>query len=229
MALMLGIALGKAVVMLFVVFFLGKRLLSKWFFIVARGKSAELFVLNVLLITLGLAWLTEAAGLSLALGAFLAGMLISEPSTGIRWRRTSKPFRDILMGLFFVTVGMMLDLSLVFSNMLLVLAILVALLVVKFALVFGLSRLFGSFSGAAMRSGLWLCAGGEFGFVLLSEIKRMGAVPPPLRRCWRRWSSPCFWRRSSSTSAIARCCALPREWLMRSMQLNYTAALDEHR
>lgn len=96
-------------------------------------------MLNVLLITLGLAWLTEAAGLSLALGAFLAGMLISEPICRHQVEEDIKPFRDILMGLFFVTVGMMLDLSLVFSNMLLVLAILVALLVVKFALVFGLS------------------------------------------------------------------------------------------
>jgi len=226
MALMLGIALGKAVVMLFVVFFLGKRLLSKWFFIVARGKSAELFVLNVLLITLGLAWLTEAAGLSLALGAFLAGMLISETEYRHQVEEDIKPFRDILMGLFFVTVGMMLDLSLVFSNMLLVLAILVALLVVKFALVFGLSRLFGSFSGAAMRSGLWLCAGGEFGFVLMSEIKRMGAVPPLVLQAVlaalviSMLLAPIIVH--FSDRLVLRFAA--SEWLMRSMQLTMLAA-----
>ncbi len=78
MAVMMGIAMLKAVVVLTVVLFLGQRLMRRWFFIVARGKSPELFMLNVLLITLGLAWLTELAGLSLALGAFVAGMLISE-------------------------------------------------------------------------------------------------------------------------------------------------------
>ncbi|MFZ4538855.1 monovalent cation:proton antiporter-2 (CPA2) family protein [Propionivibrio sp.] len=177
MAVTMGIALLKAIALLAPVFLLGKRLLSKWFFIVAHGKSAELFVLNVLFVTLGLAWLTEAVGLSLALGAFVAGMLISETEFRHQVEEDIKPFRDVLLGLFFVTVGMMLDLSLVFSNFWLVLAVLVALLVVKFALIYGLSRLFGSFSGAAMRSGLWLCAGGEFGFVLLSEIRQYGVAP----------------------------------------------------
>ena len=177
MALMLGIALAKAVLMLLVVFFLGSRLIGKWFHIVARGKSTELFMLNVLLITLGLAWLTEAAGLSLALGAFLAGMLISETEYRHQVEEDIKPFRDILLGLFFVTVGMMLNVALVFTHLVLVLAVLAALLSVKFALVFGLSRLFGSLPGAAMRSGLWLCAGGEFGFVLLSEIGHRTLVP----------------------------------------------------
>jgi len=175
--LMLAIALGKAVLMLGVVFFFGSRLIGKWFHIVARGKSTELFMLNVLLITLGFAWLSEAAGLSLALGAFLAGMLISETEYRHQVEEDIKPFRDILLGLFFVTVGMMLNVALVFAHFLLVLGVLAALLSVKFALVFGLSRLFGSLPGAAMRSGLWLCAGGEFGFVLLSEIGHARLVP----------------------------------------------------
>ena len=84
-----GLAVLKAFVILSLVLYLGQRLMRKWFFIVARGKSAELFMLNVLLITLGLAYLTEIAGLSLALGAFVAGMLISKPNTAIRWKRTS--------------------------------------------------------------------------------------------------------------------------------------------
>ena len=177
MAVMLGIALLKAVVLLSLVFFLGQKLISKWFFIVARGKSAELFMLNVLLITLGLAWLTEFAGLSLALGAFVAGMLISETEYRHQVEEDIKPFRDVLLGLFFVTEGMMLDVPLVFANLQLVLAVLAALIFVKFALVFGLSRLFGSFTGAAMRSGLWLCAGGEFGLVLLVHIRQHDTAP----------------------------------------------------
>lgn len=177
MAVMMGIAMLKAVVVLTVVLFLGQRLMRRWFFIVARGKSPELFMLNVLLITLGLAWLTELAGLSLALGAFVAGMLISETEYRHQVEEDIKPFRDVLMGLFFVTIGMMLDMTLVQHNLPLVLAVLGALLLVKFALVAGLSRLFGAPPGAAMRTGLWLCAGGEFGFVLLSEIRSLHLAP----------------------------------------------------
>ena len=177
MAVLMGIAMLKAVVVLTVVLFLGQRLMRKWFFIVARGKSPELFMLNVLLITLGLAWLTELAGLSLALGAFVAGMLISETEYRHQVEEDIKPFRDVLMGLFFVTIGMMLDMTLVLHNLPLVLAVLGALLLVKFALVAGLSRLFGAPPGAAMRTGLWLCAGGEFGFVLLSEIRSLHLAP----------------------------------------------------
>ena len=80
---------------------------------VARRRSTELFVLNVLLITLGLAFLTDMAGLSLALGAFLAGMLISETEYRYQVEEDIKPFRDVLLGLFFVTIGAMLDLRIV--------------------------------------------------------------------------------------------------------------------
>jgi len=177
MAVMMGVALLKAVLVLSVVLFLGQRLLRKWFYIVARGKSAELFMLNVLLITLGLAYLTELAGLSLALGAFVAGMLISETEYRHQVEEDIKPFRDVLMGLFFVTIGMMLNVPLVLNHFLLVLAVLIALLLVKFALLAGLSRLFGSPPGTALRSGLWLCAGGEFGFVLLSDIRSLHLAP----------------------------------------------------
>ena len=84
-----------------------------WFHLVARQRSSELFMLNLLLITLGLAALTELAGLSLALGAFLAGMLIAETEYRYQVEEDIKPFRDVLLGLFFVTVGMALDLAVV--------------------------------------------------------------------------------------------------------------------
>jgi len=177
MAVTMALAVLKAVVILSLVLYLGQRLMRKWFFIVARGKSAELFMLNVLLITLGLAYLTEIAGLSLALGAFVAGMLISETEYRYQVEEDIKPFRDVLMGLFFVTIGMLLDMHLVLANFLLVLAVLAAMLLLKFAVAGGLSRLLGSAPGTAIRTGLWLCAGGEFGFVLLAEIKPLGLVP----------------------------------------------------
>jgi CPA2 family monovalent cation:H+ antiporter-2 len=226
MAVMMGVAFIKAVVVLSLVLFFGQRLMSRWFFIVARGKSAELFMLNVLLITLGLAWLTEAAGLSLALGAFVAGMLISETEYRHQVEEDIKPFRDVLMGLFFVTIGMLLDVPLVLQNLPLVLIVLALVLTVKLALITGLSRLFGSTPGVALRTGLWLCAGGEFGFVLLSEIKRLHLVPSLALQSvlaalvLSMLLAPIIVHYSDRL--VLRFAA--SEWLMRSMQLTMIAA-----
>ncbi len=178
MAEALAWAAAKAVVLLILVLVIGQRLLSAWFYIVARRKSAELFMLNVLLITLGLAWLTELAGLSLALGAFTAGMLIGETEYRYQVEEDIKPFRDVLLGLFFVAIGMRLDVPQIFAQWWLVGALLIALLVFKLTVVGIASRLLGSAPGTALRSGLWLCAGGEFGFVILarsSDVKLLGA------------------------------------------------------
>jgi len=171
-------ALLKAVVMLSIVLFFGQRLMRTWFTVVARRRSGELFMLNVLLITLGLAYLTELAGLSLALGAFIAGMLISETEYRFEVEEDIKPFRDVLLGLFFITIGMYLDPALIASNFLLVGAVLLGLLTVKLALAAGLARWFGAAPGEALRTGLWLCAGGEFGFVLLAETMQQQLVAP---------------------------------------------------
>ena len=100
----------KAAVALALILFAGQKPMRAWFHLVARQRSSELFMLNLLLITLGLAALTELAGLSLALGAFLAGMLIAETEYRYQVEEDIKPFRDVLLGLFFVTVGMALDL-----------------------------------------------------------------------------------------------------------------------
>src|SRR5688572_19696553 len=113
MGFAIAAALGKAAIALAVIVVGGPRLIRAWLGAVARRRSSELFVLNVLLITLGLAFLTGLAGLSLVLGAFLAGMLISETEYRFQVEEDIKPFRDVLPGLFFVTVGMMLDLQLV--------------------------------------------------------------------------------------------------------------------
>ena len=173
----LGWAALKAAAALVVVVFLGQKLMHAWFFVVARRKSSELFVLNVLLITLSLAWLTEWAGLSLALGAFLAGMLISETEYRYQVEEDIKPFRDVLLGLFFVTIGMMLDPVVVGREFLWVALILALLLLVKLGLVAGISRWMGSAPGTALRTGLWLCGGGEFGFVLLAQANNEHLLP----------------------------------------------------
>ncbi len=173
LAVLLGIALLKAIGVLALILVFGQRLMRKWFHFVARAKSSEVFILNVLLITLSLATITELAGLSLALGAFVAGMLISETEYKLQVEEDIKPFRDVLMGLFFVTIGVKLDMHILLGLWWQVLLALLGLLVIKGLIVGLLSWRLGASPGNAIRSALWLCAGGEFGFVLLGEIVRL--------------------------------------------------------
>jgi len=174
----LGKAALKAVFVLALLLSFGQVLLRRWFQIVVQRRSQELFMLNLLLITLGAAWVTEVAGLSLALGAFIAGMLISETEYRLQVEEDIKPFRDVLLGLFFISVGMMLDMALVFNNLLLVLALLVIPFVLKFGLIAIVARWFGAPSGVAIRTGLGLAQGGEFGFVLLNQAGTLKLIDP---------------------------------------------------
>lgn len=158
----------KAVIVLVLLLFFGQKLMRRWFSIVVKRRSQELFMLNLLLITLGAAWITEQAGLSLALGAFVAGMLISETQYKHQVEEDIKPFRDVLLGLFFITVGMLLNVQMVWDNLWLVLALTVMPVLLKFALIALLAKWFGASDGTAMRTGLGLAQAGEFGFVLLT-------------------------------------------------------------
>ncbi len=176
----LGLALLKAVVLLAVLLTGGQKVMRWWLTLVARHKSDELFMLNLLLITLGLAWLTEHAGLSLALGAFVAGMLIAETEFKHQVETDIRPFHDVLLGLFFITIGMLLDWWLVVERWPLVLLLLVLSLVFKFGLIALLAKAFGAPVGTALRTGLYLAQAGEFGFVLLSLANQNKLVPPEL-------------------------------------------------
>ena len=177
LALALAIAGVKAVIVLGVILYAGQQPMRAWFHLVARQRSSELFVLNVLLITLGLAALTELAGLSLALGAFLAGMLIAETEYRYQVEEDIKPFRDVLLGLFFVTVGMVLDLGVVARNLPWVAVLLVVPVLGKLVLIFGLSRLFGQPIATALRTGFYLAQAGEFALVLLAVATNLDLVP----------------------------------------------------
>ncbi|MBI1282926.1 MAG: potassium transporter [Thiobacillus sp.] len=178
MAATLGLAMLKAVVVLGFLLFVGQRIMRPWFQWVAGRKSPELFTLNLLLFTLGLAYLTETAGLSLALGAFLAGMLVSETEYRYQVEDDIKPFRDVLLGLFFVTIGMRLDLMQIMLNWGDVLLMVAAIVIGKGVLVAGLAMVFGSARPTAVRSALGLAQAGEFGFVLLAlsaDLRLLGA------------------------------------------------------
>jgi CPA2 family monovalent cation:H+ antiporter-2 len=164
----LALAAAKAALALALILFLGQRVMRPWFHLVARRKSGELFMLNLLLFTLGLAWVTRQLDLSLALGAFLAGMLISETEYRYQVEQDIRPFQDVLLGLFFVTIGMQLDLLSVARNWMWVALLLLALHAVKTAAIVGLARTFGSDAGTALRTGLALGGAGEFGLVLVA-------------------------------------------------------------
>jgi monovalent cation:H+ antiporter-2, CPA2 family len=158
----------------------GQRVMQAWLALVVRKKSEELFVLNILLVTLGLAWLTELAGLSLALGAFIAGILISETPYKHQVEAEIRPFHDVLLGLFFITIGMLLDWRYVAAHPLMVLVLSLLPVLFKLGLVTLLAIFFGAAKGTALRTGLYLAQAGEFGFVLLTLANGQQLVPPEL-------------------------------------------------
>ena len=170
----------KATALITVLLVGGQVAMRWWLTIVARRRSEELFVLNLLLITLGLAWLTELAGLSLALGAFIAGMLISETEYKHQVETDIKPFHDVLLGLFFITIGMMLDWHIVLGRWPVVLLLVTLPVLFKLVLVTVLARCFGATAGVSLRTGLYLAQAGEFGFVLLTLAQGASLVPPEL-------------------------------------------------
>jgi CPA2 family monovalent cation:H+ antiporter-2 len=178
----LAFAVLKAAIALTVILFIGQRPMRAWFHIVARQRSPELFVLNVLLVTLGMAALTAMAGLSLALGAFLAGMLISETEYRYQVEEDIKPFRDVLLGLFFITIGMMLDLGEARVHVVALVALLVVPVAAKLGLIVVLARLFGSPLATALRTGFYLAQAGEFALVMLSLALTHRLLSPDFMR-----------------------------------------------
>jgi len=174
----LGIALVEAVLVLGVLIWAGQKWMRRLYDAVAHQRSEELFVLATLWIVIGLAYVTGMAGLSLALGAFVGGMLISETIYRHQVEADIRPFRDILLGLFFVTVGMRLDLGFVLEN-LHRLALAVLLLVAgKGLVVLVIARLAKSTLDVAVRTAAQLAQAGEFGLVLIGlahALKLIGA------------------------------------------------------
>jgi len=176
----LAIAALKATLLVGLLLTGGQRVMRWWLTIVARRKSEELFVLNLLLVTLALAWVTELAGLSLALGAFIAGMLISETEFKHQVETDIRPFHDVLLGLFFISIGMMLDWQIVLERWPLVLLLATLPVLFKLVMITALARMLGATAGTSLRTGLYLAQAGEFGFVLLSLANESRLVPPDL-------------------------------------------------
>lgn len=230
----LGLALLKAVLLLGLLLTGGQKVMRWWLTLVVRRKSEELFMLNILLLTLGLAWLTEHAGLSLALGAFVAGMLISETEFKHRVETDIRPFHDVLLGLFFITIGMLLDWHIVWDRWPLVLLLLVVSLLFKLILITGLARAFGAASGVSLRVGLYLAQAGEFGFVLLQLAAQHRLIPPelfnPVLAAMVISMLLAPFVIMSSNTVVSR--LVGSDWLMQSVQMTQIAsramAADKH-
>ena len=176
----LPITLGKTVILFFGLLFASRFLLPRLFHEVAASRSAELFVLLALVIVLLTAWLTHLLGLSPALGAFLAGMLLGESHYRHQIEADIRPFRDILLGLFFVSIGMLIDLQLFVHDGFLILGLTLALMLIKGAIVALLVKLRGSDGETAWRSGLALAQGGEFCFALMAQMQLNSLIPPEM-------------------------------------------------
>ena len=193
-----GGAFLKAAGALIVILAVGRLALRPMLRLVARNGTPELFTGIVLLVVLGVGWLTEQVGLSMALGAFLAGLLMAETEYRPQVEGDIQPFRGLLLALFFMTVGMGLNLELLREQWLLLVGLLLALLAVKATILLVLSRAFGLPLAAAAAIALMLAQGSEFGFVLFSLAQQAGVMsdPPPRSRCWS-WGSA--WRSHPSS------------------------------
>jgi len=163
-----GLIFIKVLILFTILFWLGKPILNFWFGIVAKQKSRELFVLNVLMITLIFSYLTNLTGLSYALGAFIAGMLISETRYRYQVESDIASFRDILLGLFFISIGMMLNISIFIDYLFIIIAIFTLYTFFKVILISVLTKIYSYEWGVGLRVGIILGQAGEFSFVVLS-------------------------------------------------------------
>lgn len=174
----LGSAVVKAAMALSGIALAGRFALNPLFKTVAAANSQEAFLGVILLTALGMSFLTEGLGLSNTLGAFLAGVLLSETKYRYQVEADIAPFRGILLGLFFVTVGFEIDVGLIANNLPVVGAIVAGILGLKAGILTLLSKAFGLSGSTAMRTGLILSQGGEFAFVAFGLARSLGILDP---------------------------------------------------
>ena len=228
------LALAKASLLVGVLLWGGQKVMRQWLRVVDRRDSEELFMLNILLVTLGLAWITDHAGLSMAMGAFMSGMLIAETEYKQRVEEDIRPFHDVLLGLFFITLGMKLDWEVLQLQWPWVLVLSLVPVIVKAVLIGVLAYVGGAPSGVAARTGIYLAQAGEFGFVLLTLGLGQHLIEP-------QWSNPVL--ASMVLSMVATPFLIqhadrlvyrfsPDDWLSQSLQITKIAtqamAIDHH-
>ena len=171
-----GLRAGLAVGLFLVIALLARRALVRYMAWVARARSPELFLLGALLLVVGAVVIAHAAGLSLPIGAFLAGMVVGESDFRHQLEEDIRPFRDVLLGLFFITIGMAIDPRAITAHPLLIVLALAALVVGKAVVVVALARGLGWSTTPALRAGLVLAHGGEFALLLVAQARGAGLL-----------------------------------------------------
>lgn len=164
------------------IFLMGRWLLRPLFKLITKARAIELFTLSVLLVTVTAAWITQSLGVSYSLGAFLAGIMLSETEFRHQIEVEIRPFRDLLLALFFITVGMLANFATWYDTWPMIFLMVLGLVVFKFAVIAALCRLTGNLSSTAVRTGIVLAQGGEFGFALLNVAVINGLFNPELQQ-----------------------------------------------
>ncbi|MCD6038670.1 MAG: kefC 1 [Gammaproteobacteria bacterium] len=172
------LALAKGIVAILLIFLVGRWLLRPLFLVISKTRTVELFTLTVLLVTLTGAWLTNLFGLSYAFGAFLAGLMLAETEFRHQIEVEIRPFRDILLGLFFMSIGMLADVRTWYLTWPWITLLVIALTAGKMAIITLLSRFSSHDLPTATRTGIVLAQGGEFGFAILTLALTHAILPP---------------------------------------------------
>ena len=171
----LGIALGAIVLLIF----LGRKIMNPFFGLLAQARVREVMTAGALLVVLGAALLFQVSGLSMAMGAFLAGVLLSTSAFKHQLEADVEPFRGLLLGLFFLAVGMSLDLAVVWDNWQIIAMSVVAYMLVKALAIYVIARLLKSNHGEALERAVLMGQGGEFAFVLYTTAVSTGLIDAP--------------------------------------------------
>ncbi len=161
-----GTSILKAVGAVTLIILIGRMVMKPLFRIIVATKSSEAFTAAILLVFLGMSWATNMAGLSISLGAFLGGMLIAETEFGHEVEAEISSASSLLLGVFFLSVGMMIDVHYAWSRIPQILLLTAAVMAVKLVIIYYLDRRFGLKTKSAVSSAVVLCQAGEFGFVI---------------------------------------------------------------
>jgi len=170
-------AIGQAVIAVAAILFVGRLVIRPLFRFIGSTTSREMFLALVLLVIFGTAFAAESAGLSLALGAFLAGLLLAETEYRHEIEVDIEPFKGLLLGLFFVSVGMSVDIAQVAAKPFWLIASIFGLFLIKIPIIYVLARLFGAQNSVALESGMLLGQGGEFAFLIVGLASSLGLMP----------------------------------------------------
>lgn len=171
-------ALFKGVLAIIIIMGIGRWLLRPLFHLIAGTRAIELFTLSVLFVVIGAAWLSNTMGISYALGAFVAGIMLGETEFRHQINVEIRPFRDVLLGLFFVSIGMLVNVTTWFDTWIWILLLLMAIMIGKTVLIVVLCRLLKYDLARATRTGVVLSQGGEFGFAILTVALTNRLLPP---------------------------------------------------